>query len=422
VAVVTEYLVQLIARQVEEVASIGRFVAQQALASFGKNRLKSLGLAGKERAFITFVETACLLHDVGNPPFGHFGERTVSDWFEVNEKRLAPPSLAGEPKKLWNDNFSDFLNFDGNPQGLRIATRLQAQTSDDLSGLNLTATTLAATLKYPWPAAEVKTEEGRKKPGYFLSEKDIFEWVQRTFDLRPHCRHPLVYLMEAADDIAYCVSDIEDGIDKGLISSEEFAQHMEKGVPDWSALCSGNDNRLEKEAQRIRQALSVLKEPKRQDTGEVKRLRPMNDFRSPVIRLCAYVAGVKFRDEHDEILSGKPVSLIGQHPLLAAMNTFVSKELYNSSVVKNREITAHAVVCGLLDAYRPIMDRDCSRQPRSATMQAELVSVLYELSASAYERIKRENPGLSHALLTYIITVISERLSFANRAIGLLQR
>jgi SulP family sulfate permease len=61
-------------------------------------------------------------------------------------------------------------------------------------------------------------------------------------------------------------------------------------------------------------------------------------------------------------------------------------------------------------------------QPRSATMQAELVSVLYELNASAYERIKRENPGLSHALMTYIITVMAERLSFANRSIGVLQR
>jgi SulP family sulfate permease len=63
-----------------------------------------------------------------------------------------------------------------------------------------------------------------------------------------------------------------------------------------------------------------------------------------------------------------------------------------------------------------------TRQPRSATMQAELASVLYELSASAYECIKRENPALSHALMTYIITVMAERLSFANRAIGVLQR
>jgi sulfate permease, SulP family len=63
-----------------------------------------------------------------------------------------------------------------------------------------------------------------------------------------------------------------------------------------------------------------------------------------------------------------------------------------------------------------------TRQPRSATMQAELVSVVYELSASAYERIKRENPGLSHALLTYMVSVMAERLSFASRAIGVLQR
>src|SRR5882724_1946363 len=78
-----------------EVSSIGRFVAQQALKAFSETETKKLGIDDKERPILTFVETACLLHDLGNPPFGHFGEIAISDWFHIYESALKPAGIAG---------------------------------------------------------------------------------------------------------------------------------------------------------------------------------------------------------------------------------------------------------------------------------------------------------------------------------------
>ena len=86
-----------------EVSSIGRYVAQQAIKAFSAAELDTLGIAGKERALITFVETACLLHDLGNPPFGHFGEIAISDWFHVNAEAVKPPGIGGSEKQRWEN-------------------------------------------------------------------------------------------------------------------------------------------------------------------------------------------------------------------------------------------------------------------------------------------------------------------------------
>jgi len=85
-----------------EVSSIGRFVAQQALKAFSETEKKRLGIDDKERPILTFVETACLLHDLGNPPFGHFGEIAISDWFHIKESELKPDGIAGATEQNWD--------------------------------------------------------------------------------------------------------------------------------------------------------------------------------------------------------------------------------------------------------------------------------------------------------------------------------
>src|SRR5262249_18295837 len=123
-----------------EVSSIGRFVAQQAYKAFSKTELKRLGLDLNERPFITFVETSCLLHDIGNPPFGHFGEIAISGWFHESREKLIPEGIGGAARTTWNKHYADFEHFDGNPQGFRITTKLQPPETGDLNSLNLTAT------------------------------------------------------------------------------------------------------------------------------------------------------------------------------------------------------------------------------------------------------------------------------------------
>jgi dGTPase len=352
-----------------EVSSIGRYVAQQALRAFPETDLQRLGVVGRERPLITFVETACLLHDLGNPPFGHCGEITISDWFHLNADDLRPAEIGGEVLALWEKFYRDFQCFDGNPQGLRIAARLQASETRDLFGLNLTATTLASTLKYPWASNELGLNSGRKKCGYFQTELEVVSWLRDQFGLAPSTRHPLVFLMEAADDIAYCISDIEDGIEKALVFAPEFASYMRDAIkaPEFEGLML-DPSSDEKDVRDIEKALTRLENPRfkrKSDDAEVTRLTAIQDLRSGVIRLLARRAGDAFHRRQADILDGDNNPLLGpspgKHTLLDCLKDFAATRLYSSAIVRHRELTAHAVLVGLLDAYKPLMTCDRSR-------------------------------------------------------------
>ena len=122
---------------------------------------------------------------------------------------------------------TDFTKFEGNAQALRLVSRLQ--NTSGTAGLNLTAATLAALMKYP--VASYETDSSRavaKKHGYFDSEKDVVEWIRKETGLSAAQRHPLTWIMEASDDIAYSVLDVEDAIKKGIISAEDLLAHLRR--------------------------------------------------------------------------------------------------------------------------------------------------------------------------------------------------
>lgn len=187
----------------------------------------------KERGYIpSILQTAGLIHDIGNPPFGHFGEAAISRFFK---------SLSGENPKLegYSDKVAkrarkefrnlthgqqeDFYHFDGNVQGFRILTKLGL--AEDNYSYNLCLATLATIIKYPYSAEEGnKRDKGiaRKKFGFFQSEKERYEKIIGELGLVGGQRHPLVFLLEAADDIAYSVSDLEDGYKLGCVTIEDI--------------------------------------------------------------------------------------------------------------------------------------------------------------------------------------------------------
>lgn len=163
-------------------------------------------------------------HDLGNPPFGHQGEAAIGRWFEKRKEWIfAKTAQDGEdlgaevvPEGLR----SEFTQFDGNPQGLRLLTRLQ--THVDGLGLDLTAATLAAGLKYPVCFENADPENPlRKKGGYFSSEKDVVDWIRERTGLQEGQRHPLTWIMEACDDIAYSVLDVDDVLKKKVMSPDD---------------------------------------------------------------------------------------------------------------------------------------------------------------------------------------------------------
>jgi len=200
-------------------------------------RLISEGIEFKgmpdSRSVPAILAAVGLAHDLGNPPFGHQGEAAIGHWFKQQGEEIFKPKGSESrpdlavPERLW----PEFYEFEGNAQTLRIVSRLQVAAGG--FGLDLTAATLAALLKYTVPCDKrSKDSASSKKFGYFESETEIVRWIRTKTGLDEGQRHPLTWLMEAADDIAYSVLDIEDAIRKGIISPDDVMALIDHDLPD----------------------------------------------------------------------------------------------------------------------------------------------------------------------------------------------
>jgi dGTPase len=170
-----------------------------------------------------------LAHDLGNPPFGHQGENAVRRWFKEKRDEV----FVFDGGELSDNLAQDFLNFEGNAQTLRLVTRLQVSSGE--FGLDLTAATLASLMKYTVPAHRAGKAASRpmastKKVGYLSSEESIVALIRAYTGLSEGQRHPLTWLMEACDDIAYSVLDIEDAIKKAIVSPEDVLAYLRRIV------------------------------------------------------------------------------------------------------------------------------------------------------------------------------------------------
>lgn len=171
------------------------------------------------------LQCAGLLHDIGNPPFGHFGETVIREWFKKNLKGLYYNEQSVE-KLLLPQMKADLYHFEGNTQALRLVTKLHYLV--DEHGMNLTKGLLGTIIKYPVSSLGIKKESGNikdKKMGYYYAEKDIFEDLQKSLGTNGS-RHPLSYVLEAADDIAYLTADVEDAFKKGCITFGQLVQEL----------------------------------------------------------------------------------------------------------------------------------------------------------------------------------------------------
>lgn len=166
-----------------------------------------------------------LAHDLGNPPFGHQGEAAMGNWFESRRDWIfshQTPALGGYELDITieKDLQDEFFKFDGNPQTFRLITQLQ--THRDFMGLDLTAATLAASLKYPvGSGSTVSGHAVFKKFGYFEAEREVLEWMRAETGISEKQRHPLTWVMEACDDIAYSILDVDDVMKKKIISPDD---------------------------------------------------------------------------------------------------------------------------------------------------------------------------------------------------------
>ncbi len=225
-----------------EVASVGRSLGTRIggwLESQGElpSGFSSSGLG-------SVVQAACLAHDIGNPPFGHAGERAIRAYFDRHPEWLVGMSASER---------TDLTGFEGNAQGFRVLTRLERHWFD--GGMRLCASTLGSFVKYPFTAESVEGQR-RSKHGVNQAELPIMRDLAARLGLIEQApdvwaRHPLVYVVEAADDICYALIDLEDAVELGHLGYDEVAGLM-KDLVDRGArrelyedLLEDNDAKLE---------------------------------------------------------------------------------------------------------------------------------------------------------------------------------
>jgi dGTPase len=339
----------------------------------------------RKRDVPALLAALALVHDIGNPPFGHQGEQAIQRWFASSESQFGGVDGLSPQQK------ADFLRFEGNAQTFRLVARLQMRNDDN--GLNLTYACLGALLKYTVPAYEADkdaTYAGATKPGFFCSEAKIVEDVWAATGLHTGIRHPLTYIVEACDDIAYSVVDAEDAVKKGIASYPDLRDAVanpEGGSADTvvaAVLKKTEEDRQEVKAaagkhtfspaeyndhsMQLFRAHAISAMVRAVTTSFVESLRSMLDgtFRGDLIetsaagtlakRLKAFDRAVAYR--HRSVLA---IELHGYRVITSLMNVFwkaiCDREGRDASTLGKRVDPSSAYVYGLIsENYRRVFE------------------------------------------------------------------
>jgi dGTPase len=310
-----------------EVSSVGRSLGKM-VGNELLNRNPTLGKYFTAADFSSVIATACLAHDIGNPPFGHSGEASISNYFRNGSGSMLKEQISNEAR--WHD----LTTFEGNANGFRILTR----NNNKPSGVKLTYATLAAFTKYP--TQSLKTEDtgkrvSQKKYGYFQAEADTFREIFTHLQIPAlndysFCRHPLAFLVEAADDICYRVIDFEDGIRIGLVPFKEGEEILISLISKNTAF----------NLERYRQ---------------IDEWEKIGFLRAMAINNCIQEAAKVFLANEASILNGDFDSpLVESLDTCAELDTIIDlsvKNIYRSRNVLEIEAAGFRVVAALLDTF-----------------------------------------------------------------------
>ena len=311
-----------------EVSVVGRSLGRLA----GKNILEKYPYLKEVHGyqmndFGAIVAAACLAHDIGNPPFGHSGEKAIGEYFSIGKGQKYQAKLT---PKQWQD----LIDFEGNANGFSVLT---ADRPGVEGGIRISYATLGAFMKYPKESLPKKPTPAiaDKKYGFFQSDQSFFQEVAAELGLIPNKsgddigfeRHPLAYLVEAADDICYTIIDFEDGINLGLVSEDYALEYLIKLVKDTI------------------------------DTQKYKTLSTKEDrisyLRALAIGTLITDAVRVFLENEQAILDGNfPYSLLDKSRFKPQMDDIIKlsvKNIYQSREVIEKEITGYQIINVLLD-------------------------------------------------------------------------
>lgn len=348
------------------------------------------------------LSCAGLMHDLGNPPFGHFGEVVIGDWFknefqkeEFCYKKIAIRELLTEQMQ------SDLKNFEGNAQALRILSKIRNKGKSH--EINLTTGVIGALIKYPTDSLHVTNKKDpdirRHKLGYYLAEQETFEKVSKEtgtwIDEKNVARHPLTFLMEAADDIAYSTADLEDALKKKMFSLKEFIAYFKGNLED------------DEKAQLLIKDLERRLENVQDEESEMIAFQNWMDYARGWFMYCVTYS---FSRNYKSIMNGE-----FQRELIQGTFHEKSMKIFKNAMVEfvyeqpeivKLELSAKKIISTLLDdfIYAVIYMDETEEEYKNHQFQKKLCSLIPDNLKADYEKAKTNDEGYNLYLRMLMIT------------------
>lgn len=310
-----------------EVSVVGRTLGRRVGKVLLERHPELVNLGYTFNDFGAIVAAASVTHDIGNPPFGHSGEKAIGEYFKNGKGAQYKAQLSAK-------EYQDLIDFEGNANGFKILTESREGIS---GGLRLSYATLGAFLKYPKESLPKKPTNhiSDKKYGFFQSEKEEFLDVVQELGMKPKSlennsfyRHPLAYLVEAADDICYTIIDFEDGINLGLIDEDYALEYMSKLIHSIN-----------------RDKYYALKHTK--DRTAYLRAIAINALIDEAVNI--------FLNNEEAILNGSfDRSLLDKCKYEAQINDIIKisiDKIYKSKEVIEKEVAGYRIIADLLDVF-----------------------------------------------------------------------
>lgn len=356
-----------------EVSSIGRSLAQNIGSSILKTGLDPAFTFKDREEMCEVLECAGLIHDIGNPPFGHFGEEAIREWFEIHLSEL---TYLGRPVTdyLTDQQIGDFRHFEGNAQGLRLVSRLQFPV--DENGMNLTAALMSAMLKYPNASDRTdpaSSDVALHKMGYMTSESALYSFIQAETGTRNR-RSPMTFILEAADDIAYATADIEDAFKKGFFGYEVFLREMDaRGV-------------RREDLKRLKDHYDFARLTRSTEPEEYALRKWLTEMQDQLI----VYATENFLTHYESVMNGSEkrelLSYGAGRRLLSALKTTAYDYAFTSASIYKTEIAANTILTYLLNTLVPsALIYDSQEKP--GLMQEKYISLISGNYRQLYHRL-----------------------------------
>jgi len=326
-----------------EVSTVARDLAHAVAHWMATN--PKIGITSEEASNIEIVAATCgMIHDLGNPPFGHAGERAIGSWFESKQKDLKLFDFGGSLGSAREVQLrNDFLLFEGNAQTIRLVSKLQLLSN--FYGLNPTLGTLSAACKYTAASDQADSESEIHeftKPGFFASENGLIGRVREQTGTG-ESRNPIAFLVEAADDIVYSTVDIEDAVKKGIIDWGLVEKQLKADVkPEIYQTLSGKMTRY-------------LADTTLDLSGKKGAEAYSQTMRIFAIQILVPLVVETFKAKYDEIMSGdyhgELVKDCSAKSLVKACTTIGKEYIYCSSETTRLEVMGREIIHDLMDLF-----------------------------------------------------------------------